>query len=51
MSKTPKGNIIYTPDGYMSAQLMRPDQRPFASDDLFDGTEEEYMEEASTYIA
>jgi hypothetical protein len=47
----PKGIIMYTPDGYMSAQLMRPERRPFASGDWFDGTDEEYREEASTYIA
>jgi hypothetical protein len=51
MGERPKGIIMYTPDGYMSAQLMRPDRRPFASGDWFDGTEEEYREEASTYIA
>ena len=51
MGEKPKGIIMYTPDGYMSAQLMRPDRRPFASGDWFDGTEEEYREEASTYIA
>ena len=47
----PMGTIMYTPDGYMSAQLMRPVRRPFASGDWFDGTDEEYREEASTYIA
>jgi hypothetical protein len=51
MGEKPKGIIMYTPDGYMSAQLMRPDRRPFASGDWFDGTEEEYREEASGYIA
>lgn len=30
---------------------MRPDWRSFASGDWFDGTAEEYWEEASTYIA
>lgn len=45
------GMILYTPDGYMSAQLMRPERRSFASGDWFDGTAEEYQEEASTYIA
>lgn len=51
MGEKPKGIIMYTPDGYMSAQLMRPDRRPFASGDWFDGTAEEYREEASGYIA
>ena len=35
----------------MSVQLMRPDRTPFASCDWFDGTPEEYKQEASTYIA
>lgn len=51
MGEKPQGIIMYTPDGYMSAQLMRPDRHPFASGDWFDGTEEEYREEASGYIA
>jgi hypothetical protein len=51
MGENPKGIIMYTPDGYMSAQLMRPDRRPFASGDWFKGTLDEYQEEASTYIA
>jgi hypothetical protein len=51
LGESPLGIIMYTPDGYMSAQLMRPGRRPFASEDWFDGTDEEYREEASTYIA
>jgi hypothetical protein len=51
MSEKPTGINMYTPDGYMSAQLMRPKRRPFASGDWFDGTEEEYREETSGYIA
>ncbi|NEM99439.1 lipocalin-like domain-containing protein [Pontibacter burrus] len=51
MSEKPMGIIMYTPDGYMSAQLMHPDRRSFASGDWFDGTDEEYKQEASTYIA
>ena len=51
MGEKPMGIIMYTPDGFMSAQLMRPDRSTFASGDLFDGTAEEYREEASTYIA
>jgi lipocalin-like protein len=43
--------IMYTPDGYMSAQLMRCGRQNFASVGLFNGTTEEYGEEASTYIA
>jgi len=47
----PQGIIMYTPDGYMSAQLCRPDRAPFASGDWFKGTASEYEAEASTYIA
>ena len=51
MSENPMGIIMYTPDGYMSAQLMHPDRKNFASGDWFNGTIEEYQGEASTYIA
>ncbi|MQB27891.1 lipocalin-like domain-containing protein [Agrobacterium tumefaciens] len=51
MTKTPKGIIMYTPDGYMSAQLMTPGRAEFASGDWFDATPEEYREEATGYIA
>ncbi len=51
MGENPIGIIMYTPDGYMSAQLMRPHRRSFASGDWRDGTIEEYQEEASTYLA
>ena len=51
MGKKPEGIIMYTPDGYMSAQLMRPGRSDFASGDWFKGTPEEYSEEASAYIA
>jgi hypothetical protein len=51
MSETPMGIIMYTPDGFMSAQLMQPNRRPFESGDWFKGTDEEYKQEASTYIA
>jgi hypothetical protein len=47
----PQGIIMYTPDGYMSAQLCRPDRVPFASGDWFKGTASEFEAEASTYIA
>src|SRR5689334_14571680 len=51
MGEEPQGIIMYTPDGYMSAQLMRPGRRPFASGDWFRGSEEEIKEEALGYIA
>jgi hypothetical protein len=43
----PHGIIMYTPDGYMSAQLSTPDRPKFASGDWFAGTPEEYQLEAS----
>ncbi|KQP38580.1 hypothetical protein ASF49_03960 [Methylobacterium sp. Leaf104] len=51
MGENPQGLILYTPDGYMSAQLMRPDRPDFASGDWFVGTPEEFAAEATGYIA
>lgn len=51
LGEEPQGIIMYTPDGYMSAQLMRPDRPSFASGDWFRGTTEEITEEATGYIA
>ena len=51
MGKEPQGIIMYTPDGYMSAQLMHPGRPKFASGDWFRGTPEEIKEEALGYIA
>jgi hypothetical protein len=51
MGEAPQGIIMYTPDGYVSAQLMRPGRRNFASGDWFRGSLEEIEEEASGYIA
>lgn len=47
----PQGIIMYTPDGYMSAQLAKPGRPNFASGDWFDGTPEDYQTEATSYIA
>jgi hypothetical protein len=51
MSEKATGIIMYTPDGFMSAQFMEPDRKPFASGDWFKGTDEEYRQAASTYVA
>jgi hypothetical protein len=51
MRENPMGIIMYTPDGYMSAQLMKPGRKPFASGDWFKGSPEDYGREATTYIA
>ena len=47
----PRGIIMYTPDGYMSAQLSKPDRPNFASGDWFASTAEDYQQEATSYIA
>jgi hypothetical protein len=47
----PRGLILYTPDGYMSAQLQRPDRQAFADGDLLRATPEEYAAAGSSYIA
>src|SRR5437763_5915326 len=44
MNEKPMGIIMYTPDGFMTAQLMKPDRKPFASGDWFKGTDEEYKQ-------
>lgn len=51
MGKEPKGIIMYTPDGYMSAQLEKPGRPTFASGDWFEGSDEEVRQEAAGYIA
>ena len=47
----PQGMILYTPDGYMSAQLSAERRPLFAGGDWFKGTPEEYTAQGSTYIA
>lgn len=47
----PRGLIIYTPDGYRSAQLSKADRPDFGSGDWFAGTADDYAAEATSYIA
>ena len=47
----PQGFLIYTADGFVSAQLMRPGRSAFHSSDWHHGTPEEYQESGSGYIA
>jgi hypothetical protein len=47
----PVGLILYTPDGYVSAQLQRRERTPFADGDLLRATPEEYAAAGSSYIA
>jgi len=51
MGTNPKGIIMYTPDGFMSAQLAKPDRKPFASGDWFEATDAEFKDEATSYVA
>jgi CubicO group peptidase (beta-lactamase class C family) len=47
----PEGLILYTPDGYMSAQLSASNRRKFESDDMYQGKPEEYQNAGLTYLA
>jgi hypothetical protein len=47
----PVGSIIYTPDGYMSAQLMRRDRPAYRRADIDGGTTEQTVAAASGYLA
>ena len=47
----PKGFLIYTPDGFVSAQLMKPGRTVFHSSDWHHGTPAEYEASGSGYIA
>jgi hypothetical protein len=49
--KRPLGLILYTPDGYVSAQLQFPERPPFADGDILRATPEEYAAAGSSYIA
>lgn len=49
----PEGFLIYTPDGFVSAQLMlmKPGRSLFQSHDWHEGTPDEYQQAGSGYIA
>ena len=47
----PLGLILYTSDGYMSAQLQSADRAPFAERDLLRATPEEYAAAGRSYVA
>jgi hypothetical protein len=49
--KHPQGLILYTPDGYVSAQLQRPERPPFADEDLLHATPDEYAAAGRSYVA
>jgi hypothetical protein len=47
----PEGVLIYTPDGFVWAQLMKPGRSRFESHDWHGGTADEYRQAGSGYIA
>lgn len=51
LGSRPLGLLLYTPDGYMSAQLGNPDRQSFASGDMYRGTAAEYESAAVGYLA
>ncbi len=51
MGTEPDGLILYTPDGYMSAQLSAPARHGFASGDMYRGTAQEYVDAGASYLA
>ncbi|QTO47074.1 lipocalin-like domain-containing protein [Burkholderia latens] len=46
-----RGWILYTPDGYMSAQLMAAGRPPYADGDLHGGSRDERAAAARGYVA
>jgi hypothetical protein len=51
MGEQPQGFILYTPDGYMSAQLSASDRPDFAGGDMYRGTPEDYVASGISYLA
>ena len=51
MGDHPEGLILYTPDGYMSAQLSSPDSGNFEGGDTYQGAPEEYTSAGISYLA
>jgi len=51
MGTEPRGFIMYTPDGYMSAQIMRTGRPAFTSGNPVRGTPEEFTAAARGYLA
>jgi len=51
MGKDAQGIIMYTPDGYMSAQIMKPGTPLFKNSDLSVATDAEYARAAASYLA
>ena len=46
-----QGSILYAPDGYMAAQLMRPGRKAFSGGDLYLASADEFRDAASGYLS
>lgn len=51
MGEHPTGFILYTHDGYMSAQIQGAGRSLFADNDMFRGKPEEYTASGKSYLA
>jgi Lipocalin-like domain len=51
MGDKPQGLLLYTPDGYMSAQLSALDRPHFESGDMYRGKPKEYVTAVRSYLA
>ncbi|HTF53191.1 MAG TPA: lipocalin-like domain-containing protein [Pseudonocardia sp.] len=51
LGKDARGYILYTPDGYMSAQIMQPDRPPYRAPDPSGGTLTESAQASRGYLA
>jgi Lipocalin-like domain len=51
MGDKPQGLLLYTPDGYMSAQLSAVDRPNFESGDMYKGKPKEYVAGCLSYLA
>ena len=51
LGSSPLGYILYTPDGYMSAQIQVRDRSPFVGNDMYQGTAAEYLAAGRSYLA
>lgn len=51
MGKGSEGLLVYTPELFMSAQLMGPRRKKFRSPGLFSGTDEEKALASGSYVA
>jgi hypothetical protein len=51
MGEHPQGFILYTPDGYMSAQLSAPDRASLPSGDMYQGAPDDYLAAGISYLA